>query len=342
VSDAATVDTLIAAGQPLYAADALEETGDALGAALMRVLAEPGNDYWRLQYAAAIEREAGEVACNACHGTGQLDADHRPGTLECRACEPWGSGFRSDGKRERAEFIRCQVELAAERDPDRRSPASASNDRRQDALEKRERELWTTLEKPLTESLPGRSHGVSAVGRIARLNVEVASGATVYHFSRGFVHTVRCDLATWCGGECQNCDGEGVIARIVETPPAELLSQGCRTLRGTFDCPVCLGVKEVEGIGPRLVRIHPIQHLEITDRKPFQAPDGLWRWSESNGHNLRYLDHAMPKAIWKKSWQLWRGHKTPEAAIAVANEQTLLWALTGSPTSTAPTVTPGR
>lgn len=48
---------------------------------------------WRsatvLDLAWAIERGG----CKACNGAGKLDADHRPGTIECRACEPWGSGL---------------------------------------------------------------------------------------------------------------------------------------------------------------------------------------------------------------------------------------------------------
>jgi len=34
----------------------------------------------------------GRQTCRACNGAGALDADHRPGTIKCRACDPWGCG----------------------------------------------------------------------------------------------------------------------------------------------------------------------------------------------------------------------------------------------------------
>lgn len=43
----------------------------------------------------AVLRELAEACvakCKACHGSGRLDADHRADTIECRACDPWGSG----------------------------------------------------------------------------------------------------------------------------------------------------------------------------------------------------------------------------------------------------------
>lgn len=39
-----------------------------------------------------IEHLRERKICIACRGTGGLDADHRKGMIECRACEPWGSG----------------------------------------------------------------------------------------------------------------------------------------------------------------------------------------------------------------------------------------------------------
>lgn len=83
---------------------------------------------------------------------------------------------------------------------------------------------------------------------------------------RGFVHTVVCTLADWVGGECERCGGSGMSER---------------EYHGVTDsdggCPTCSGTGRTSGIGPAVVRSHPVEAVRVTDREPFES-EGTWSW----------------------------------------------------------------
>lgn len=82
-------------------------TGEAL---LRSVLCEPDDDTRRLAYADAIEENAGEVECPTCRGKKKVVRLPEKHGWTCPRCA--GTGRVSDGRAERASFIRAQVELA--------------------------------------------------------------------------------------------------------------------------------------------------------------------------------------------------------------------------------------
>ena len=95
------------------------------------VLASPEDDLPRLVYADFLDETAGVVVCRWCEGVGFLKCatchvkptktgklrGHRRDCLglrkEARVCPNCHHGWASDGRAERAEFIRCQVRASA-------------------------------------------------------------------------------------------------------------------------------------------------------------------------------------------------------------------------------------
>lgn len=73
---------------------------------------------------------------------------------------------------------------------------------------------------------------------------------------RGFIHTVTCKLAEWCGGPCEGCYGSE------EHGPA-----GHANWRRS-ECPHCRGRGTAPGHGKAIVRLHPVQVVELSDRRP--------------------------------------------------------------------------
>lgn len=89
--------------------------------------------------------------------------------------------------------------------------------------------------------------------------------SVVMVWSRGFVHEVRCTLADWVGGECVGCDGRGYL----------------RVGVGGRKHETCHGTGRTGGIGPRLVREHPIRKVTLTDRRPDEHGGEYWWWAEN-------------------------------------------------------------
>ena len=136
---------------------------------------------------------------------------------------------------ERAEFIRVQVELfRIGYQPDGTVRTGCEDDdRRENHLRRRENQLhwlgWREWGKPVSQLVP--DGGVIA-DRI--------------RYRRGFVAEVRCTLSQWCGGEvCEICDGDG----------------------DDWQCGHCNNGR-THGIGPAVVRSHPVEVVRVTDREP--------------------------------------------------------------------------
>ena len=299
------------------------------------ILENPGDDLAREVYADWMTENDRDVECGRCRGSGHdFDSQGEFTVQWCPTCS--GSGRVSNGSGLRAEFIRVQVELAdtccskaffsthGGGPYDCRAMGLFSQMctqcQRREPLRKRERELWKALEKPFTELLPGRKHGVSIVSRIARLTPEERGGAIVYEFSRGFPSRVLCSFEVWCGGECEDY---GI------------------TDHTTDSCWRCLGTGRESGIGPQVCREWPIEGVGITGREPqggefLSIPD--WSWvldpSEDDLIPMEPRQHFLPRFIWdllegymtKPSARVRaRRYPTRQAALDALNAAALKW-----------------
>lgn len=236
---------------------------DATESALLAaVLAAPADDLPRLVYADWLDENAGTVPCPGRCLEGWLPrTDGRLGADQCRICR--GSGTVSNGKRERAEFIRTQCELTRLRcrRPDScGEPGSlvCRNCVRAIALRRRERELlavrgdeWFT---------PGPGWGAS---------LRSAPELSIPHaiVRRGFADALRGPLAAfWGERECGACLHPDVRVSL--------------TMAGVDPtCDACSGSGRVSGPTPGLVAVvrrEPVVRVEVTDRKPYRAERSSW------------------------------------------------------------------
>lgn len=161
----------------------------------------------RLAYADFLEERAGMVRCSVCNATGASWGSEG----KCLVCH--GTGSIPDGNAARAEFIRCQVELAAmlpvpidaanhrcgisnrELILDELTPLAQPGrcprcdwHRKRQTLRRRERELlgherWFVVPEL---SISTRGHWIDANGR----EIEFQTG-------RGFVERISCGVAAW-------------------------------------------------------------------------------------------------------------------------------------------------
>ena len=239
----------------------------------------------------------------------------------CEACG--GGGTVGNANRERAEFIRVQCELA-KTDTEKRGWSffdGTSDDAAERAvrdenpaverLRRRERELWTALTgRGVFDGLPAERCTVAGVDPPDLYPSET------YTVRRGFVHTVRCRLADWIGGECVECQVNGLN-----------LSDG-----GLLACPSCSGTGRSLGIGPRVVAAHPVEVVRVTDREPANGGTGWgrpWHWTWSNpaaGDEPRSSD--LPPELYDLCGD---NYLTEEAADAALSAALIAWARSAAP-----------
>jgi uncharacterized protein (TIGR02996 family) len=219
------------------------------------VLDRPDDDHPRLVYAECIEEQASDMP------------------------DP-------DDARARAEFIRVQVELARMPagitagtlmgyGPDGQlSPynpdvvgmsypiavrAGAADGRYHD-LRRRERELW---EHPngVGNAIAGPLDAIAYPQTAApEWECRVRANGANYIVRRGFVDAITCDLPTWCGGECERCRGNRFVDAV--NPPDDDIYWR--------RCPDCNATGRTTGIGPAVVRAHPVRRVVLTDREPWR------------------------------------------------------------------------
>lgn len=229
------------------------------------ILERPEDDVARLVYADWLEENDGSEPCGRCKGTGWRPnapasglLSSRPypdfpsfATIGCPHCggkrDHKGSGTVPNGNAERAEFIRVQInrpesfELTVTRDPVEPEfvpfPAELL---RADA--------W--LRTPAADSAFGRK----IPGGL--LTWRYVFGSAIGTVSRGFVASVRCRLADWVGGPCEDCNGHG---RHGDHSEAE-----CKTCGGEPGSGKC-GTGRTPAHGPRIVAEQPVERVEITD-----------------------------------------------------------------------------
>lgn len=198
-----------------------------LAHALKQVCTHPAEDWPRLAYAEVLENYAGTVACEKCKGTGgwKVDTCNSCGTSveyqntyvqgnlrsptcpscgwrspqgieklgDCPTCR--GDGRVSDGNRERAAFIRCQVELARlETDigyGGRGVKGEGVNAIK--ALRRRERELLEAHRAAWTNVVPGYTIDAWSLDEPMLLYVYGAR----CKFRRGFIDSLTLSAADW-------------------------------------------------------------------------------------------------------------------------------------------------
>lgn len=198
---------------------------EAIHAAILR---EPGEDLHRLAYADRLDERGHE------------------------------------GDRERAEFIRVQVELA-KTDPhqpghdwDLYARAAGTKYKcRRESLAERELILanWKAWVPRLSS---GDTYELVLSDRWTYRDTPAVA------FTRGFVAEVRCDLATLLGGACRCNHRDGLVYDGL----------------GAVNCPHCGGKGTTPGIAAELFARHPVVSVRVTDMKPDEviAPTGNFIW----------------------------------------------------------------
>jgi hypothetical protein len=226
------------------------------------ILDNPADDTLRLAYADWLDETAGVGTCPTCGGTGCTDRYHGcadPGH-RCPDCD--GTGSSPDGRHERAEFIRVQVELAAlEVTSNPRSYWCQTSGCRHCELERRERELF---DANLCRWESGRVTPDCAYRIPGRGNDDTAPVMAIYR--RGFVAEIRLTAAAFLGEVCAFCEGRG-----------HFQSSGsyaeCPRCRG----PLGTGTGRTPGLAKALFAAHPITKVVLTNKSPEETPSG-WSW----------------------------------------------------------------
>jgi len=228
---------------------------------LRGVFATPDDDLPRLVYADWLEEHA-TGPCERCAGEKFIALDADGSWQSCPRCNK--SGTVPDDRRERAAFIRVQVELArleasgwhddwkagqlVTQDPIREHGEKIA------ALRKRERELlipnWGRWRPPVLSIM-----GDTIICRniVAEPDDVPMPGDVVIEFRRGFVESVTCPLAALLGVPC-GCD------------------RG--KWRNGNTCPDCSGTGRVGGCGKELFASQPVLSVTLSDREPDGSDDG--------------------------------------------------------------------
>lgn len=257
----------------------------------------------------------------------------------CARCR--GKGHIPDGKKELAEFIQIQVELAANArkiDPNcsrrkqKTEPCGSYIGRDGpipcprcwQSLITRERELW-----PIVCMTFGAQEWITVHDQTLApyLNPPGEQAKPIVVVSRGLPRTVLCNtLAEWIGGECAQCGGTGERGSIGD--------HGQYPIR----CRTCNGNGHIHGIGSRLAQHWPIERVEIKDRSPLGVKGGI-RWTNESRYSW-----GLPQAIFERlptgptctmirdAGENWasrtsiRDYESHDAADAAVSDAMIIWA----------------
>lgn len=253
---------------------------------LAAILTDPADDLPRLVYADWLEENAGMRPCRSCGGSGTTGGNGgEVGNPACPGCD--GYGGLSDGRRERAEFIRVQCELAVlGKSTD--IGAGGRNLDRYHVLWQRERKLWDDHAPVWFNKLGPAANRMPHTQGGCVLKVGLGERAEL-HARRGFVDSVTCSWAAWAGGVTEYTEGHPStdISRVIRTPglAAALLwadtvadpqcrdgdsgmvvvrnAQGWGTAIAT--CPRCAGSGHVPNPDPPPATAQPVTTVTITD-----------------------------------------------------------------------------
>lgn len=267
-------------------------TTDTTEAALLAgILANPEADLPRLVYCDWLEESAGEVECGTCKGVKRLNYGLADG--DCFVCS--GTGRVSDGRRERSEFIRVQVELAGMPSP----PSDGEVVLGEYVCER----CWAVSARSLFPSVPGFCPHCrrDRMRKLRKVDTDSNRRATLRRrerelleahwvewfgikplpigmappvFSRGFVSHVTASYKTLFGGECGRCGGCGHEDAYCETT-----------------CRLCSGTSTLPGIAADLFRNQPVESVTIAGVEPVELPgrsgalERGWHWAVGSGRN---------------------------------------------------------
>lgn len=272
---------------------------------LRAIIANPGDDLPRLVYADWLDENARvvEVVCKECGGVG-WEAGHE-GIERCNECLGEVRSV-SDGRAERAEFIRVQIriaEIVRQRNGSKQRgliPALKNLEegiRDVEPLQQRERSLFDAGWFPQFRAvLPG--------------TLPVNTSVVHVVVTRGFASKLRGPLsAFWGERECNGCR----------------VSRYCEDDDGY--CGRCNSTGRVSGPTPALVEIaarEPVTEIVITDRRPANVRDqsgGSRRYAWFNGRNEDgtpenpSLDRGsvLPPSLLPDGRRRWN-HRTEDAA----------------------------
>lgn len=244
--------------------------------ALVRAICEaPDDDTPRLVYADWLDENASGSDCARCFEFGGRRVVRNPNPRRgssaiviCPTCS--GTGRATDGRRELAEFIRVQIQLAHDDAED-----AANNRMGTNPLRSRQRELfekhaasWVPVPTGYTLSVAlADASGAPVVNAsYARHNVKV-TGDMRFYFGRGFCSEWWAALEDFVGWEreCPSCiDG-----------PVDWET-------GVVECRRCesTGVTGEAGHAETVFRAHPIVRTHVTDQSPDMVTihDGTDRW----------------------------------------------------------------
>lgn len=240
--------------------------------------------------------------------------------------------LEENGQAERAAWIRIQCELERTM-PDRRPwyiSGNWSDKVRPTSRQNLERHIWAKAveSEEVFDWFRVFDHDFASAAGVARIN---GGNPDTYDTDdrlaivrRGFISEVRCTLADWCGGECPTCHDDGHYHAVNDDGTEEYFSTPCNCQFRTT------------GIGPAVVRSHPVERVVLTDREPSHVEgEGrrFWMWfsddvprpSWPTRHNTSVIPrdvllHNMPGLVidFEKP--------THEAAISALSAALISWA----------------
>jgi uncharacterized protein (TIGR02996 family) len=313
---------------------------------LRAALADPADDAPRLAYADWLEENDTEVPCPWCRA-----AEPRPrvchrcrvpvrdshehhsgedydGTWSCNrvdACPRCdGTGRERGNRREHAEFIRVQVELARLRG--RKDSLGRNvghlNSHKIGPLMDREQALHTSAN--LIRWGPDSALWAAGLKLPTCSTPEPMPGHVWMRFERGFVAEVAMPTATFVGGLCGECGGRGTVG----------------TLGGTMGCPRCAtshdtrGHGRAVGVAAALFGCQPVTAVRLVDREPHHDDRERWpyhfhRFAPEDYHPYDQSIPAdeVPGEIWDlmagenlRGTLAWTGWSSRDAALAALSD----------------------
>lgn len=237
--------------------------------------------------------------------------------------------LEENGQPERAAWIRIQCELERTM-PDRRPwyiSGNWSDKVRPTSRQNLERHIWAKAveSEEVFDWFRVFDHDFASAAGVARIN---GGNPDTYDTDdrlaivrRGFISEVRCTLADWCGGECPTCHDDGHYHAVNDDGTEEYFSTPCNCQFRTT------------GIGPAVVRSHPVERVVVTDKSPRpntqELPDVMWwGWYLTDHPGERYdLPIDLRDYIGTKSGaSVWRQYHTPEEATAALSVAAIAWA----------------
>lgn len=189
------------------------------------------------------------------------------------------------GQPERAAWIRIQCELERTM-PDRRPwyvPGNWPDKVRPTSRQNLERHIWAkAVESEQVfdwfRVFDHNSASEAGVGFIwgddptaDKPDGYVSARATI---RRGFVSEIRCTLAEWCGCECGRCAIRRRMAYQIEVLEGDAMGYPARNLADDLmelfePCTSCHGTGRTAGIGPQIVRRHPVERVVLVGQASY-------------------------------------------------------------------------